>query len=144
MVRNGVQLDERELAEFCRRHGVQRLSFFGSFLRQDFASDSDIDVLVEFSPGEIPSLLDPGRHASGTERFAEAGGGLENARIFVAHDSKSAAGRARSAVCGVSPVRITWGIASLLHMLAAAREAIAFASPRTRADLAQDRMCCAL
>ena len=29
---------------------------FGSVLRDDFSSDSDIDVLVEFLPGKVPGL----------------------------------------------------------------------------------------
>lgn len=39
-----------QLAAFCRRHHIRKLSFFGSVLRQDFGPDSDIDVLVEFEP----------------------------------------------------------------------------------------------
>jgi predicted nucleotidyltransferase len=45
------------LADFCQRHRVKRLSFFGSILRDDFRPDSDVDVLVEFNPGQTPSLL---------------------------------------------------------------------------------------
>lgn len=48
------------IAELCRRHNVSRLSLFGSILRDDFGPDSDIDVLVEFPPGQTPSLLDLG------------------------------------------------------------------------------------
>jgi len=33
-----------------------RLALFGSVLRDDFRSDSDVDVLVEFQPGQIPGL----------------------------------------------------------------------------------------
>ena len=36
---------------FCRRHGIRKLSLFGSVLREDFGPDSDLDVLVEFEPG---------------------------------------------------------------------------------------------
>ena len=32
------------------------MAFFGSVLREDFSSDSDIDVLVEFEPGHVPGL----------------------------------------------------------------------------------------
>jgi predicted nucleotidyltransferase len=39
------------LAEFCRRNHIRRLSLFGSVLRDDFGPGSDIDVLVELSPG---------------------------------------------------------------------------------------------
>jgi predicted nucleotidyltransferase len=50
-------IPESELAAFCRRHGVRRLSLFGSVLRSDFAPESDVDVLVEFEPGQTPGLL---------------------------------------------------------------------------------------
>ena len=51
-----VEVDQGELAEFCRRHHIRRLALFGSVLRQDFGPDSDIDVLVEFEPGHTPGL----------------------------------------------------------------------------------------
>ena len=47
---HGLEIPEAALADFCRRHGVRRLSLFGSILRDDFQPDSDIDVLVEFHP----------------------------------------------------------------------------------------------
>jgi len=48
---SGIKIPHEPIAEFCRRHGVKRLSLFGSILRDDFGPDSDIDVLVEFQPG---------------------------------------------------------------------------------------------
>jgi predicted nucleotidyltransferase len=54
------RLDSSQIADFCRRHGITRLSVFGSVLREDFGPHSDIDILVEFPPGETPSLLDLG------------------------------------------------------------------------------------
>ena len=45
-----------EIAAFCRRHHVRRLSLFGSVLRDDFTPGSDVDVLVEFEPGRVPGL----------------------------------------------------------------------------------------
>lgn len=44
------------IAEFCLRHGVRRLALFGSALRDDFRPESDIDVLVEFLPGQRAGL----------------------------------------------------------------------------------------
>lgn len=44
------------IAEFCRRHHIQRLAFFGSVLRDDFNAESDVDVLVEFASGHTPGL----------------------------------------------------------------------------------------
>ena len=45
-----IALPMDAVAEFCRRHGIARLSLFGSVLRNDFTPESDIDVLVEFLP----------------------------------------------------------------------------------------------
>ncbi len=59
-VRDDIGVDAQEIAAFCRRHGIVRLSLFGSILRDDFRADSDIDVLVEFPPDGTPSLLDLG------------------------------------------------------------------------------------
>ena len=57
MVINGVNFPEDEIADFCRRHGVLKLSLFGSILRDDFREDSDVDMLVEFQPGRTPGMF---------------------------------------------------------------------------------------
>jgi len=49
--------DHLRLAELCRRHGIRRLSLFGSTLKGTARPDSDIDLLVEFAPDSIPGLL---------------------------------------------------------------------------------------
>lgn len=41
-----------DIQAICRRHGVRRLSLFGSAIHGDFKSTSDIDLLVEFVPGQ--------------------------------------------------------------------------------------------
>ena len=46
-----ISIPKDELAAFCRRNQIRRLSLFGSVLRDDFRSDSDVDVLVEFQAG---------------------------------------------------------------------------------------------
>ena len=51
-----IDIPEDKIAEFCKRNGIQRLSLFGSVLRDDFTPASDIDVLVEFKPGRTPGL----------------------------------------------------------------------------------------
>ena len=50
-----LAIDRQKLADFCRRHHIRKLSFFGSVLRDDFGPDSDIDVLYEFEEGHAPS-----------------------------------------------------------------------------------------
>jgi len=44
------------VAEFCRRNHICRLAVFGSALRDDFSSDSDVDILVEFQKGYEPGF----------------------------------------------------------------------------------------
>src|SRR2546426_11249435 len=46
-----IKVPTESVADFCRRHHIRRLSFFGSVLREDFRPESDVDVLVEFEPG---------------------------------------------------------------------------------------------
>ena len=50
-----IAIDRHKLETFCREHGIRKLSLFGSVLRADFdPALSDLDVLVEFSPGRTP------------------------------------------------------------------------------------------
>ena len=49
--------DREDLAQLCRRHGIRRLSLFGSVLKGTDGPDSDIDLLVEFEPDTVPGLL---------------------------------------------------------------------------------------
>ncbi len=57
MNHHGIQVPKEKLAEFCHRHHIRKLALFGSVLRADFRSDSDVDVLVEFEPGHTVGLL---------------------------------------------------------------------------------------
>jgi predicted nucleotidyltransferase len=56
-----VDLPRDKIAEFCRRNHIRKLSLFGSASRGELRKDSDIDMLVEFRPGETPSLFDLAR-----------------------------------------------------------------------------------
>jgi uncharacterized protein len=60
MLREHIHLPLHQLAEFCKQHHIQKLSIFGSALREDFQRESDVDVLVEFEPGTRVSLFDLG------------------------------------------------------------------------------------
>ena len=51
-----IPVDRAAISEFCRRHRIARLAPFGSVLRDDFSAKSDVDVLVEFEPGQIPGF----------------------------------------------------------------------------------------
>jgi uncharacterized protein len=52
-----LPIDTSTLADFCRKHWIQKLSLFGSVLKGTARPDSDIDLLVEFEPGRKPGLL---------------------------------------------------------------------------------------
>lgn len=57
MTRSRISLPDEEIIEFCRRHRIRRLALFGSVLRDDFAEDSDVDVLVEFESGARVGMI---------------------------------------------------------------------------------------
>ncbi|MEW6113930.1 MAG: nucleotidyltransferase family protein [Thermodesulfobacteriota bacterium] len=46
------------IGAFCRKNHIRKLSIFGSYLREDFGPQSDIDFLVEFDPRHIPTFFD--------------------------------------------------------------------------------------
>lgn len=52
-----VAVDRAQIAAFCRRHHIRKLSLFGSVLRDDFSAASDVDVLVEFEMGHRVGLI---------------------------------------------------------------------------------------
>jgi len=51
-----LKLPKSQVAAFCRKNHIRRLSLFGSALRNDFRPGSDVDLLVEFQPGHVPGL----------------------------------------------------------------------------------------
>ncbi|MEJ2702866.1 MAG: nucleotidyltransferase family protein [Sedimentisphaerales bacterium] len=55
MNKNAV-IPKDKIADFCRRHRIQRLAIFGSALRDYFTPDSDVDVLVVFQKGREPGF----------------------------------------------------------------------------------------
>ena len=57
MSKLNIELPKEKIAEFCRRNHIRRLSLFGSILRGDFGTDSDLDLLVEFDADHIPGFI---------------------------------------------------------------------------------------
>jgi hypothetical protein len=51
-----IDIPQEKVAAFCRRHHIRRLAIFGSALRRDWRSGSDVDVLVEFDTRHVPGL----------------------------------------------------------------------------------------
>lgn len=52
-----IPVDKEQIADFCKRHHIRRLSLFGSVLRAEFNTQGDVDMLVEFEPEHVPGLL---------------------------------------------------------------------------------------
>lgn len=46
-----LPIPSAELQTFCRRNGIRKLALFGSILTAQFRPDSDIDIVIEFQPG---------------------------------------------------------------------------------------------
>lgn len=53
-----ITIPKEKLAEFCQQNHIRKLSLFGSVLRDDFTSESDVDFLVEFLPDARVTYFD--------------------------------------------------------------------------------------
>jgi uncharacterized protein len=51
-----LAITPNQLAVFCQRWNVTELALFGSIVREDFRSDSDIDMLITLSPNHTWGL----------------------------------------------------------------------------------------
>jgi predicted nucleotidyltransferase len=78
-----------KLEAFCRKWKISELAVFGSVLREDFRSDSDVDFLATFSQDASWSLFD---HVDMREELAVLLGrkvdlanrkGLEQSRNYI-------------------------------------------------------------
>jgi predicted nucleotidyltransferase len=61
MSRSRIPIPRERITDFCHRNQVKSLALFGSVLRADFRSDSDVDLLVEFEPNARIGFLALGR-----------------------------------------------------------------------------------
>ncbi len=57
-MKKSLSIPQKSIAAFCKRWRVAELSVFGSILREDFRTDSDVDVLVSFKKDARVSLFD--------------------------------------------------------------------------------------
>jgi hypothetical protein len=58
MAVGACEVSRQELAALCRKWRITRLALFGSALAGQLRSDSDVDLLADFEPGERWSLMD--------------------------------------------------------------------------------------
>jgi hypothetical protein len=52
-----IQNRKKKIEKFCKAWNVRELQVFGSVLRNDFRPDSDIDIIVDFPPGSVHTLI---------------------------------------------------------------------------------------
>ena len=57
MVIGSLVIDDDGLKALCEEWGVAELAVFGSVLRADFGPQSDVDFLVTWLPGRMPTLF---------------------------------------------------------------------------------------
>jgi predicted nucleotidyltransferase len=53
-----IPASSEQISAFCHRWKITEFALFGSVLRDDFHADSDIDVLLTFSPEQWLTLDD--------------------------------------------------------------------------------------
>ena len=53
-----LRISQTRLAALCRKYGIAKLSLFGSASRNELTPESDVDLMVEFSPDSRASLFD--------------------------------------------------------------------------------------
>ena len=58
-----ITINRKQIAKFCRRHHIRKLSLFGSVLRDDYQPESpespenNVEFLAEFDPGHVPGFI---------------------------------------------------------------------------------------
>ena len=52
-----IHIDKAQIATFCEKHHIVKLSLFGSVLTERFSDESDVDFLVEFHPDHVPGMI---------------------------------------------------------------------------------------
>ncbi|AFZ53980.1 nucleotidyltransferase [Cyanobacterium aponinum FACHB-4101] len=54
--KNQINISHHAISQLCQKYHIKKLALFGSVLRDDFTSQSDIDILVEFIEGKTPGF----------------------------------------------------------------------------------------
>ena len=64
-----LDFNREQLGQFCQTNGIARLELFGSALREDFRSDSDVDLLCTLRAGAKCGLFEWVALKLGLEKF---------------------------------------------------------------------------
>ncbi|GAB6285162.1 MAG: nucleotidyltransferase family protein [Methanoregula sp.] len=60
---------KKKIEKFCQTWNVQELLVFGSITTTNFRPDSDIDIVVDFKPGSVHTLIDLAKMEDELERI---------------------------------------------------------------------------
>jgi len=52
-----MNIPKQNIALFCNKHKIKKLSIYGSALRGELKPESDIDILVEFDKEYVPGFF---------------------------------------------------------------------------------------
>lgn len=54
-----LTIPKKEIAKFCKHHGISYLAAFGSVVREDFNEKSDVDIMIELKrPATLFDLVE--------------------------------------------------------------------------------------
>jgi len=56
MLKANIDIEYSKIVSFCKKWGIKEFSIFGSVLRDDFNSESDIDVIIDFDESRAYTL----------------------------------------------------------------------------------------
>lgn len=56
--KNGIKISQKDIRIIAEKYNIKEIAAFGSSIRDDFHSDNDIDLLIEFYNSENISLYD--------------------------------------------------------------------------------------
>ena len=132
-MRPRICIETDRIAAFCRQNHIRHLALYGSVLREDFRPESDVDMLVEFSPGQRVGFF---RMAALERELSQ----LIGRQWICGRRARSAATSATRSSIRPRPNMPKDDRVRLRHMFDAAREAIDFGRGKARADLDDDRL----
>ena len=55
---NGINFNNSQIADVCKKYGIKEMSLFGSILSNRFSDKSDVDVMITFLPQLHRSYFD--------------------------------------------------------------------------------------
>lgn len=74
-----IDIPQKRVADFCRRHHINRLALWETGTPDNGRAEAPINVLVEFDPDRIPGLAFF-RHAAGIGADLQTRSGFEHAQ----------------------------------------------------------------